>query len=155
MDTDHSYWSWIQRDSAAEIYYIKLCYVTLCYVMLCCVMLYYIMLCYVVLCCVVLCCVVLCYFILCYFMLYYIILYYIILYYIILYYIILYYIIYGHINILMSETCWAYKKWNNIASDNKLVFYSSVIKTVTNNLWGISMFRVYIRCHVYKVEIWM
>ena len=27
--------------------------------------------------------------------------------------------------ILMSETCWAYKKWNKIASDIKLVFYSS------------------------------
>ena len=26
---------------------------------------------------------------------------------------------------LMSETCWAHKKWNKIASDNKLVFYSS------------------------------
>jgi len=25
---------------------------------------------------------------------------------------------------LMSETCWAHKKWNNIASDIKLVFYS-------------------------------
>ena len=30
-------------------------------------------------------------------------------------------------NILMSETCWAHKKWNKIASDIKLVFYSSVI----------------------------
>jgi len=29
--------------------------------------------------------------------------------------------------ILMSETCWAHKKWNNIASDIKLVFYSSTI----------------------------
>jgi len=28
--------------------------------------------------------------------------------------------------ILMSETCWAHKKWNKIASDIKLVFYSSV-----------------------------
>jgi len=28
-------------------------------------------------------------------------------------------------DILMSETCWAYKKWNKIASDIKLVFYSS------------------------------
>ena len=27
-------------------------------------------------------------------------------------------------DILMSETCWAYKKWNKIASDIKLVFYS-------------------------------
>ena len=29
--------------------------------------------------------------------------------------------------ILMSETCWAHKKWNKKASDNKLVFYSSTI----------------------------
>jgi len=31
------------------------------------------------------------------------------------------------IDILMSETCWAHKKWNKIASDVKLVFYSSTI----------------------------
>jgi len=30
-------------------------------------------------------------------------------------------------DILMSETCWAHKKWNKIASDIKLVFYSSNI----------------------------
>jgi len=28
-------------------------------------------------------------------------------------------------DILMSETCWAHKKWNKIASDIKLVFYFS------------------------------
>jgi len=28
---------------------------------------------------------------------------------------------------LMSETCWAHKKWNKIASDFKLVFYSSAV----------------------------
>jgi len=28
-------------------------------------------------------------------------------------------------DILMSETCWTHKKWNKIASDIKLVFYSS------------------------------
>jgi len=28
-------------------------------------------------------------------------------------------------DILISETCWAHKKWNKIASDIKLVFYSS------------------------------
>jgi len=33
--------------------------------------------------------------------------------------------------ILMSETCWAHKKWNKIASDIKLVFYSSTI-TILN-----------------------
>jgi len=31
------------------------------------------------------------------------------------------------IDILMSETFWAHKKWNKIASDIKLVFYSSII----------------------------
>ena len=30
-------------------------------------------------------------------------------------------------DISMSETCWVYKKWNKIASDIKLVFYSSAI----------------------------
>ena len=30
-------------------------------------------------------------------------------------------------DVLMSETCWVHKKWNNIASDIKLVFYSSTI----------------------------
>ena len=30
-------------------------------------------------------------------------------------------------DILMSETCWAHKKWNKIARDIKLVFYSSTI----------------------------
>jgi len=30
-------------------------------------------------------------------------------------------------DILMSETCWAHKKWNKIASDIKLVIYSSTI----------------------------
>jgi len=28
-------------------------------------------------------------------------------------------------DILMSETCWAHKKWNKIASDIKSVFYST------------------------------
>ena len=30
-------------------------------------------------------------------------------------------------DILMSKTCWAHKKWNKIASDIKLVFHSSTI----------------------------
>jgi len=30
-------------------------------------------------------------------------------------------------DILTSETCWAHKKWNKIASDKKLVVYSSAI----------------------------
>jgi len=28
-------------------------------------------------------------------------------------------------DILISETCWTHKKWNKIASDIKLVYYSS------------------------------
>ena len=32
-------------------------------------------------------------------------------------------------DILMSETCWAHKKWSKIASDIKLVFYSSTRKS--------------------------
>ena len=30
-------------------------------------------------------------------------------------------------DILMPETCWSYKKWNKIASDIKLIFYSSIV----------------------------
>ena len=30
-------------------------------------------------------------------------------------------------DILMSETCWAHKRWNKIASDIKLVFHSSAV----------------------------
>ena len=30
-------------------------------------------------------------------------------------------------DILMSETCWVHKQWNKIASDIKLVFYSSTV----------------------------
>jgi len=33
-------------------------------------------------------------------------------------------------DILMSETCWAHKKWNKIASDIKLVFYSRTITKI-------------------------
>ena len=33
-------------------------------------------------------------------------------------------------DILMSETCWAHKKWNKIASDIKLAFYSSTFLTI-------------------------
>jgi len=34
-------------------------------------------------------------------------------------------------DILMSETCWAHKKWNKIGSDMKLVFYSSTHFNIT------------------------
>jgi len=42
--------------------------------------------------------------------------------------------------VLMSETCWAHKKWNKLASDIKLVFYSSTI-TMTHG-------PINIRCRV-------
>jgi len=37
-------------------------------------------------------------------------------------------------DILMSETCWAHKKWNKIASDIKLVFYSSTIDYLVSEI---------------------
>ena len=37
-------------------------------------------------------------------------------------------------DILMSETCWAHKKWNKIASDIKLVFHSSTISARSCNI---------------------
>jgi len=45
-------------------------------------------------------------------------------------------------DILMSETCWAHKKWNKMASDIKLVFYSSTITTMHGpiNISSITLF---------------
>jgi len=40
-------------------------------------------------------------------------------------------------DILMSETCWAHKKWNRIASDIKLVFHSS---TSNINICSVSLY---------------
>jgi hypothetical protein len=37
-------------------------------------------------------------------------------------------------DILMSETCWAHKKWNKITSDIKLVFHYS---TITQKCWNL------------------
>jgi len=45
-------------------------------------------------------------------------------------------------DILMSETCWAHKKWNKIASGIKLVFYSSAI-TMTHGPINIKLYYVY------------
>ena len=39
-------------------------------------------------------------------------------------------------DILMSETCWTHKKWNKIASDIKLVFYSSAGTEVLFTYFG-------------------
>ena len=44
------------------------------------------------------------------------------------------------VDILMLETCWAHKKWNKIASDFKLVFYSSTI-TMMHGPINIRFFR--------------
>ena len=40
-------------------------------------------------------------------------------------------------DILMSETCWAHKKWNKIASDIKLVFHSSTMSKKVFERWGL------------------
>ena len=37
-------------------------------------------------------------------------------------------------DILMSETCWAHKKWNKIASDIKLVFHSSTLTMIHGSI---------------------
>jgi len=42
-------------------------------------------------------------------------------------------------DILMSETCWVHKKWNKTASDIKLVFYSSTIKSKFHSVYERSM----------------
>ena len=51
-------------------------------------------------------------------------------------------------NILMSETCWANKKWNKITSDIKLVFYSSTITMMHGpiNIRVTVLIYVYINC---------
>ena len=54
-------------------------------------------------------------------------------------------------DILMSETCWAHKKWNKIASDIKLVFHSSTITMMHGPInirfaWIVS-FNVFF-CHI-------
>ena len=51
-------------------------------------------------------------------------------------------------DILMSETCWVHKKWNKIASDIKLVFYSSTIHVTVYSRH--SIYHTYI--HLLKVS---
>ena len=46
------------------------------------------------------------------------------------------------LDILMAETCWAHKKWNKIASDIKLVFYSSTV-TMMHGPINIKLFNVF------------
>ena len=45
-------------------------------------------------------------------------------------------------DILMSETCWAHKKWNKIGSDSVLVFYTPTITMIH----GPKNMRFYIYC---------
>jgi len=40
-------------------------------------------------------------------------------------------------DILMSETCWVHKKWNKVASDIKLVFYSLASTRLLYQFWQI------------------
>ena len=49
-------------------------------------------------------------------------------------------------DILMSETCWAHNKWNKIASDIKLVFYSSTIAVMHGPI-NISPLKVIVMLH--------
>jgi len=52
-------------------------------------------------------------------------------------------------DILMSETCWAHKKWNKITSDIKLVFYSSTI-TMMHSQINISVQKSLLQLHNHK-----
>ena len=53
-------------------------------------------------------------------------------------------------DILMSETCWAHKKWNKIASDIKLVLYSSIR---FNSIAHIALWRFRRKCGLYPKNI--
>ena len=47
-------------------------------------------------------------------------------------------------DILISETCWVHKKWNKIASDIALVFYSSTI-TMMHGPINVRLFGCYLK----------
>ena len=51
-------------------------------------------------------------------------------------------------DILKSETCWAHKKWNKMASDMKLVFYSSAFYKLCLN-------RLLFLTQRANVQVWM
>ena len=53
-------------------------------------------------------------------------------------------------DILMSETCWAHKKWNKIASNIKLVFYSSTI-TMMHGPINIRLIYTDVQCRVLRI----
>jgi len=58
-------------------------------------------------------------------------------------------------DISMCETCWAHKKWNKIASDIKLVFYSSYITMmhgpINIRLTYLCLLKNYPKCQYVKV----
>ena len=57
-------------------------------------------------------------------------------------------------DILMSETCWVHKKWNKIARDIKLVFYSSPIK-FSAVYAGRSSITIFTRAHHTILFVWI
>jgi len=77
-------------------------------------------------------------------------------------------------DILVSETCWAHKKWNKIVSDIKLVFYSWTItmmhgsiniRFIIENIWTIEeenkeedfpnyLTRNCVICNYHQIVLW-
>ena len=55
-------------------------------------------------------------------------------------------------DILMSETCWAHKKWNKIASD-KFVFYSWTRNCTVNGIWNLWRAHIFTWLH-YSYKLW-
>jgi len=53
-------------------------------------------------------------------------------------------------DILISETCWAHKKWKKITSDIKLVFYSSTIYSHITAEFPNSSIRIYF--HTFNIK---
>jgi len=60
-------------------------------------------------------------------------------------------------DILMSETCWAHKKWNIITSYTKLAFYSSTVKMMHGpvNIRSIPVFKFTLRFMQVVVIAWV
>jgi len=56
-------------------------------------------------------------------------------------------------DILMSETCWAHKKWNKIASDIKSVFYSATI-TMMHGPINIRPRLLFLIVHCHRIRGW-
>ena len=56
-------------------------------------------------------------------------------------------------DILVSETCWAHKKWNKIAIDIKLVFYSSTIAMMHGPIY-IRLMYCFLYSFVFETPWW-